>query len=67
MFQMECPAGCGKVLESEEKSGILRVYDVHIHEAHQASPAQWSEAYERIQEGKERAKKASAAQSAGKS
>ena len=66
MFQMECPTGCGVMLESAEKDGILRVYDRHIHEKHQASPAQWTEASEKIQAGKERAKKNSSAQGAEK-
>jgi hypothetical protein len=58
MFQMACPMDCGKVLESEDKDGILKVYDKHVAEKHQASPAQWLEAHRRIEAGKERAKKA---------
>jgi hypothetical protein len=46
------------MLESEEKDGILRVYDRHVHESHQASPAQWTEAHNKIEVAKEKAKQA---------
>lgn len=57
MFEMPCPLDCGEVLESENRDGILRVYDQHRAANHAMSPAQWTEMYNRIEEGKERAKK----------
>jgi hypothetical protein len=67
MFQMECPIGCGEKLESEEKSGILKVYDRHVASNHQASPAQWTEAHKRIEAAKERVKQSSKKESAAES
>ena len=67
MFQMECPAGCGEVLESEVRSEVLVSYDRHIAKRHRSSPAQWTEGHNKIEAGKEMAKKAGSARSAGKS
>jgi len=50
---------CGETLEAEERDHLLNVYDRHVFENHQASPAQWTEAYNRIEAGKERVKAAS--------
>jgi hypothetical protein len=55
-FQMLCPLECGVMLESGSRDGILRVYDKHRVENHLASPAQWSGAYSKIEEGREAAK-----------
>ena len=49
---------CGETLEAEDQDHLLRVYDVHVAQNHQASPAQWSEAHNRIEAGKERVKQA---------
>ncbi len=48
---------CGETLEAEEKEHLLRVYDRHVAEKHGASPAQWTEFYNRNQAAKEKAKK----------
>jgi hypothetical protein len=57
MAMMLCEM-CGVTLEAENKEHLLRVYDRHVHEEHQSSPAQWTEAHSRIEVGKERAKQA---------
>lgn len=58
MDEMECL--CGEVLRGE-KGKIAKQYLEHMARAdHQASPAQWTEAYERIQEWKAKRKLASA-------
>jgi hypothetical protein len=51
-FEMECPAGCGERLRSADKNGILVVWDVHREKKHPGSPAQWTEAHNKIQEAK---------------
>lgn len=63
MAMMLCEM-CGVTLEAENKDHLLRVYDRHVHEEHQSSPAQWTEAHARIEAGKERTKKQNSAQSA---
>jgi hypothetical protein len=55
---------CGEKITAETGEGLLKKYDLHVYHKHPASPAQWTDAYEKIQEGKERAKKGNAAQGA---
>jgi hypothetical protein len=51
-FRMECPAGCGEQLESETRDGILIAWDVHREKKHPGSPAQWTDAHNKIQAAK---------------
>lgn len=57
MDEMTCL--CGEILRGEKGKGeIAKQYDQHMmREDHKASPAQWGEAYRRIESAKERAKK----------
>lgn len=64
MVEVECV--CGEVLRAPKgikggRSELAELYQSHmIRDDHRSSPAQWKEAYDRIEKARERAKKQSA-------
>lgn len=61
---VECQ--CGELISGETGEEVYRKYHEHLaREDHQPSPAQWHEAYDRIQEAKEAVKARESVRGAG--
>ena len=49
-YQMKCPVeGCEVMLESTDRDGILKAWDIHRERAHRPTTQQWAEAAKRIE------------------